>query len=292
MALGAKSEEERSLRDDLAAGLKEIEEREASDTAAAPEGDDAPAPQAEAKVEPPSRRPIVATGAMRMGSSSLSRRMLRSKLRQYLQLLLLRKLSKSAPPAPSVDQADEDLPPKVGGLTRLRHGKTFPLLRRPPLYAVRRKLQGLPAQMTASACSGARSPSVPARTWRSSIHSASAADRAAGLLENDRILRSGTPEEKLAKARSSCADYGMDLSQLAQHDPRAERSRMWPLSGSSRPVEPATRDPAKSAIRPLAHVAGTGNTIGNRGVPSRSGPPSFRCSPSGDGPTARNGSGP
>jgi hypothetical protein len=182
MALGAKSEDERSLRDDLAAGLKEIEEREASEASAAPEGDDAPAPQAEAKVEPAERMPIVATGAMRMGSSSLSRRKAKQPLQQRFdqrKLIKAPRISKLCSGSPTLPnrQTGRSRLRNRGALTRLRHGKTFPLLRRPPLYAVRRKLQGLPAQMTASACSVASSPRSSARTCRRSSSSGSRRSR-------------------------------------------------------------------------------------------------------------------
>jgi hypothetical protein len=218
MALGAKSEgdEERSLRDDLAAGLKEIEEREASDTAAAPEGDDTPALQAEAKVEAAEPQADRGDGRDAHGKFVAKPKDASEQAAPVSSAAAPSEAEQNAPPAPSVDQADEDLPPKSWRADEAQAWKDLPAPAKAAI--VRREAEA--ARLAGANDSERMFGREIAEVFRPHMEVINSFRRQPqialrGLLENDRILRSGTPEEKIAKARQLAADYGLDLSQIA-----------------------------------------------------------------------------
>lgn len=223
MALGEKSEDERSLRDDLAAGLKEIEERES----AAPEGDDASAPEAEAKVEPAETQTDRGDGRDAHGrflpKSGSQKDEAAKEPKPSEDVAPLEQPGQteqaSAPPSP---EATTDQPPKSWRSDEASAWKDLPATAKAAI--VRREAE---AARLAGANDGermfGREFAEIIRPHMPTIQQFGVTPQQAvkALLDSDQALRSSTPEQKLAHARKLCFDYGIDVTQLAQPDPNA-----------------------------------------------------------------------
>jgi hypothetical protein len=221
MALGEKSEDDRSLRDDLAAGLKEIEEREAL----APEpGDEGAQPsQAEAK-------PEVAEANTDRGDGRDAHGKFVAKPKEGStdgeQPTPAAADPAKAPEGQASEQpasppvSGEDQPPKSW---RADEAKAWAVLPAEAKAAITRR------EAEAARLAGAndsermfgREFAEIVRPHMPTIQQFGVTPQQAvkALLDSDQVLRSSTPEQKIAHARKLCFDYGIDVAALAQPDP-------------------------------------------------------------------------
>jgi hypothetical protein len=225
MALGANGEEERSLRDDLAAELKAIEEREASQATAAPKDEEAAASEAEAKVEPTETKADRGDGrdahgrfAKKDGVEDQNRTAPTDELRPEAPAL-----AQGEPtPAAASPQQTEDAPPKSWRSDEAQAWKDLPATAKSAI--LRREAE---AARLAGANDGermfGREMAEIFRPHVQEIQAAGASPQQALkiLLDNHNALRSNDMNVKVAKARELMASYGIDPSLVAQPDPNA-----------------------------------------------------------------------
>lgn len=224
MALGANGEEERSLRDDLAASMKEIEEREAS---AAPDDEGTPAAEAQPEAEP--AKPEADRGD---GRDAHGRFLPKAKEPDQTEDHSAVRSDTVADQTAAPDQssateasstpAEADAPPKSWRADEASAWKELPATAKSAI--LRREAE---AARLAGANDGermfGREIAEIVRPHMQTIQQFGVSPQTAlkALLDSDQALRSGTPEQKIAHARRLCADYGIDIQALAQPDPNA-----------------------------------------------------------------------
>lgn len=222
MALGAKAEgeEERSLRDDLAAGLKEIEEREAL---TAPEGVEAPDPEAEANAQAPEAQADRGDGRDAHGRFI-------TKPKEGEEAAPAAGSTEPAAPATTdqpgsqtpAAQPETDTAPKSWRADEAQSWKDLPA---PAKAAILRR------ETEAARLAGANDEErmfgrQMADVFRPHLHEIQAAgatpqNALTTLLGNHNALRSNDPAVKLNTARRLLMEYGIDPAQVAQSDPNA-----------------------------------------------------------------------
>lgn len=216
MALGERSEDERSLRDDLAAGLKEIEEREAS----APEDDDAPTPQAEANVEP-----AEANTDRGDGRDAHGKFVAKPKDGEVAAADATPPATEDHQPALGTEAQQpnaEDQPPKSWRADEAQAWKDLPAAAKAAIVRREAEAARLAGANDSERMFGREFAEI-VRPHMPTIQQFGVTPQQAikALLESDRVLRSATPDQKLAHARKLCSDYGIDVAQLALPDPGA-----------------------------------------------------------------------
>jgi hypothetical protein len=211
MALGAKSEDiETSLRDDLAASLADIEARE---SAAAPADDEASAPDAETKVEPAD-----AEAERSDGRDAHGRFTSKEKVEPEPGAELV------ADPEPEAQPEAQDNPlAKAPQSWRADEAQEWAALTETARKAILRREESV-AKMVGTQDSERLFGREVAEVFRPHMPTFEAFGVSPQfavkvLLDNDKTLRSGTPEEKYGLARRMLNDYGLNPALLAQPDP-------------------------------------------------------------------------
>lgn len=231
MALGENAEGvERSLRDDLAAGLKEITEREAADSAPASGGadpHDVPDAAAQPVADTQSADPKTDRGDGRDAHGKFVAKPKEDSTdgaqpsREASDPSKSLESQASELPA-SPPESEADAPPKSWRADEAQAWKDLPATAKAAI--LRRETE---AAKLAGANDGermfGREFAEIVRPHMPTIQQFGVTPQQAvkALLDSDQALRAGTPEQKLAHARRLCADYGIDVTQLALPDPNA-----------------------------------------------------------------------
>lgn len=228
MVAGAKSEgdEERSLRDDLAAGLKEIEEREAS---AAPDDEGAPAPEPQAKPQAADTEADRGDGRnvhgrfVKKGEGAADQQTRSADNQPPVAAdSQPQPVGERSPSDPPASQQGNDEPPKSW---RADEAKVWSQL--PPEAKAAISRREAEAARLAGANDGermfGREIAEIVRPYAGELQQAGVTPQAAlrVLFDNHKILRTGTQEQKLGKARQLMIEYGIDPQALAIPDPNA-----------------------------------------------------------------------
>jgi len=219
MALGANAEEgERSLRDDLAASLKEIEEREAA--SATPDDDGAEGAQVQADEQSTETEADRGDGRDAHGRFVKKGEEAADTDQQSSEAKPDDAQQATSPDGKDEGQAQqpsEDQPPKSWRADEAAVWKDLPASAKATILRREQEAARLAGANDQERMFG-REVAEVFRPHMEVINSFGVTPQHAlrGLLDNDRILRFGSPEEKLAKARQLVTDYGIDLNQLAQ----------------------------------------------------------------------------
>lgn len=256
MELGEKSEgeAERSLRDDLAAGLKEIEEREA---VSAPEGAQAPQAQAEAQApEPEADRGDGRDAHGRFVKKEESAEEPKPDDQQQGEVKEGEQVPADEPQSP------HDAPPKSWRADEQKLWSNLP----PEAKAVINRREAEAARLAGANDAERMFGREIAEVFRPHmevINSFGVSPQFAlkGLLDNDRVLRFGTPEQKLAKARQLVTDYGIDPALLAQSDPNAPDANVLQLQQQIAQLQQRISQPQAQQFAPLPPSAEEGNIM-------------------------------
>jgi hypothetical protein len=224
MASGANAES--SLRDDLAAGLKDIEERQALETPAAPEGEQAEAPQAEPDAE------ASETQSDRGDGRDAHGRFVPKPKEGEAAEPEAGSTAKAAPktedqqeteqPDAEQSQTVADTAPKSWRADEAKAWATVP----PEAKAAILRREAEAARLAGANDSERMFGREMADIFRphiAEIQQTGASPQLAlkALLANHNDLRSNDPNVKLGTARRLLAQYGVDVQQLAQPDPNA-----------------------------------------------------------------------
>lgn len=250
MALGANAEEgERSLRDDLAASLAEIEAREA---AANPDDEGMPAAQAEAETQ--AAEPNADRGD---GRDAHGKFVKKAEAEADAET---QPTAQPETPADSQQQSSEekaqpasgieDAPPKSWRADEAQAWKDLPAVAKAAISRREAEAARLAGANDAERMFGREFAEV-VRPHMDTINQFGVSPQFAvrALLDNDRILRSGTQEQKLAKVQQLVQDYGIDLQALAnapQQDPNVAA-----LNNKIAQLEARLNQPQQQQFAPL-----------------------------------------
>lgn len=206
---------ERSLRDDLSEALKDIEAREL----AAPVEEEAQAPEAEANAEP------TETQSNRGDGRDAHGRFVKKGEEPTAEAAPAKEepTQQQAAPEPEASQTEgSDVPPKSW---RADEAKVWSQLPPEAKAAILRREQDNARTAGANDAERmfGREFAEIIRPHMEVINSFGVSPQFAvrALLDNDRLLRSGTPEQKITKARQLLVDYGIDPAAL-QLDPNVD----------------------------------------------------------------------
>lgn len=225
MALGAnaENEEERSLRDDLSAALKDIEARES----AAPDDEGAKAPEAQTDTEATETQSDRGDGRdahgrfVKKGEDSPEASSSEGSAQPSAQKPQDQQQEAQAEAQPSLATTEEtDAPPKSWRTDEAAAWKDLPATAKAAILRREADAAKLAGANDAERTFGREFAEI-VRPHMPVIQQFGVTPQQAvkGLLESDRLLRSSTPEEKIAHARRLCMDYGIDVQALAQPDP-------------------------------------------------------------------------
>ena len=225
MALGAKSEDiETSLRDDLAASLADIEARE---SAATPADDEASAPDAEAKVDAPDAEAERSDGRDAHGRFTAKTKDGEEHDEEKTAA------SPNTHQEPQPDLTDTQLQPSdhqdrlatPPQSWRADEAKEWASLTPAAKNAILRReesVRKMVGTQDGERMFGREIADV-IRPHKETLDGFGVSPQFAikVLLDNDKTMRSGAPEAKVALARRMMADYGVNPEWLAQPDPNA-----------------------------------------------------------------------
>lgn len=217
---GAKAEAETSLRDDLAAGLKAIEERE---SAPAPEEEGAKAPEAEANAEPTEVQSDRGDGRDAHGRFvSKSGSPEGEAAKPDAGTKEVAPLPDAQQPAenPATPAAETDQPPKSWRADEAQAWKDLPATAKSAILRREAEAARLAGANDAERMFGREMADI-FRPHLQEIQQSGANPQLAlkALLANHNDLRN--PEKRVATARNLLMQYGIDPAQLAQPDPNA-----------------------------------------------------------------------
>lgn len=215
---------ERSLRDDLSEALKDIEAREL----AAPVEEEAQAPEAEANAEPTETQSNRGDGrdahgrfVSKTGQQTKEGEGGRSDDNSLGNPQAPQETTEEAP-APTPESSEPDAAPKSW---RADEAKVWSQLPPEAKAAILRREQDNARTAGANDAERmfGREFAEIIRPHMEVINSFGVSPQFAvrALLDNDRLLRSGTPEQKITKARQLLVDYGIDPAAL-QLDPNVD----------------------------------------------------------------------
>jgi hypothetical protein len=218
MADGGKSEAENSLRDDLAAGLKAIEERESAEAASVPNDEGAQSAQAEADAEASETQADRGDGRDAHGRFVSKKEEMADA--EPLAEARTPAQTETADKKPTETQETEDQPPKSWRADEAQAWKDLPQTAKSAILRREAEAARLAGANDAERMFGREMADL----WRphiAEIQAQGATPQLAlkALLANHAELRN--PQTKMVTARRLLMEYGIDPAQLAQPDPNA-----------------------------------------------------------------------